>query len=116
MNENYASLLLKELRAYRTRSYLIRGFVRFTPAMNKRKDEECMTTFLDSERIFEVKLWMEEQHVKDQAILPTRVVSMDVEELRVTHYDWMRMTGELPMTTRREHENSSSQGQNIRIQ
>ena len=24
---------------------------------------------------------------------------MDVEELRVTHYDWMKMTGELPMTT-----------------
>ena len=42
---------------------------------------------------------MEDQHAKDQAILPTSVVSMDVEELRVTHYDWMRMTGELPMTT-----------------
>ena len=29
---------------------------------------------------------------------PTSVVSMDVEELRVTHYDWMKMTGKLPMT------------------
>ena len=37
---------------------------------------------------------------KDQTILPTSVVSMDVEELCVTHYDWMKMTGELPMTTR----------------
>ena len=45
---------------------------------------------------------MEEQHRKDQAILPTSVISMDVEELRVTHYDWMKMTGELPMTTRSE--------------
>ena len=27
---------------------------------------------------------------------------MEVVELRVTHYDWMRMTGELPMTTRSE--------------
>ena len=27
---------------------------------------------------------------------------MDVKELRVTHYDWMKMTGELPMTTRCE--------------
>ena len=27
---------------------------------------------------------------------------MDDKEVRVTHYDWMRMTGELPMTTRSE--------------
>ena len=52
------------------------------------------------EEILEIKLWMEEQHAKDQAILPTRVVRINVEELRITHYDWMRMTGELPMTTR----------------
>ena len=38
---------------------------------------------------------METQHAKDQAILPTGVV----EELRITHYDWIKMTAELPMTT-----------------
>ena len=27
---------------------IIREFVGYTPVMNKRKDEECMTTFLDS--------------------------------------------------------------------
>ena len=47
------------------------------------------------EEILEIRKWMETQHAKDQAILPTGVVSMDVEELRVTHYDWMKMTGEL---------------------
>ena len=26
--------------------------------------------------------------------------SCDYEEIRITHYDWMRMTGELSMTTR----------------
>ena len=52
--------------------------------------------------ILEIRNWMEEQHAKDQSILPTRVVSMDVEELRVTHYDWMKMTGELPLTTQSE--------------
>ena len=142
---------------------IIREFVGYTLVMNERKDEECMTAFLDSvivngvqdpgltpfeeflprsapladflsiglhsgagwkypsantihgiqkdtglsfqmlkdvevkeiiagvsspEEILEIKLWMEDQHTKDQAILPTRVVSMDVEELRVTHYDW----------------------------
>ena len=49
------------------------------------------------EEILEITLWVQEQFAKDQAILPTRVVSMDVEEIRVTHYDWMKMTGELPM-------------------
>ena len=49
-----------------------------------------------------IKLWMQEQYAKDQSILPTRVVSMDLEEICVTHYDWMKMTGELPMKTRSE--------------
>ena len=39
------------------------------------------------EEILEIMKWMETQHAKDQAILPTGVVSMDVEELRITHYD-----------------------------
>ena len=52
--------------------------------------------------VLEIRKWMETQHAKDQAILPTGVVNMDVEELRVTHYDWMKMTGKLPMTTRSE--------------
>ena len=45
---------------------------------------------------------MEIQQAKDQAILPMGVVSMDFEEVRITHYHWMKMTGELPMTTRSE--------------
>ena len=45
---------------------------------------------------------MEIHQAKDHAILPTGVVSMDVEEVRITYYDWMRMTGELLMTTRSE--------------
>ena len=156
---------------------IIREFVGFTPVMNRKEDEECMSMFLDKvivngvqdlgltpfeeflprsaplvdflsigihsgagwkypsddtihgiqrnrglsyqmlddvevreivagvsspEEILETRKWMEEQHAKDQAILPTSVVSMDVEELRVTHYDWMKMTGELPITTRSE--------------
>ena len=54
------------------------------------------------EEILEIRKLMETQHAKDQAILPTGVVSINVEELLITHYDWMKMTGELPMTTRRE--------------
>ena len=57
--------------------------------------KEIIAGVSSPEEILEINLWMQEQHAKDQAILPTRVVSMDVEELRVTHYDWIRMTGEL---------------------
>ena len=64
--------------------------------------KEIIAGVSSPEEILEINLWMQDQYAKDQAILPTRVVSMYVEELRVTHYDWMRMTGELPMTTRSE--------------
>ena len=154
---------------------IIQEFVRFTPVMNRKVDEECMSKFLDkvivngvqdpgltpleeflprsaplvdflsigihsragwkypsantihriqknrglsyqmlgdvevreivagvssAEEILETRKWMEDQQAKDQAILPTSVVSMDIEELCVTHYDWMKITGELLMTTR----------------
>ena len=55
------------------------------------------------EEICEINLWMQEQHAQDQSILTTKVVSMDVEEICITHYDWMRMTGKLPMKTRSIH-------------
>ena len=42
---------------------------------------------------------MEDQHAKDQSILPISFVRMDVKELRVTHYGWMKMTKELLMFT-----------------
>ena len=61
--------------------------------------QEIVAGVSSTEEIFEINLWMQEQFARDQAILPTRVVSMDVEEIRVTHYDWMKMTGELPMKT-----------------
>ena len=61
--------------------------------------KEIIAGVSSPKEILEIRTWMEIQHAKDQAIIPTGVVSMDVEELRVTHYDWMKMTGELPMTT-----------------
>ena len=57
---------------------------------------------VEVKEILEIRKWMETQHAQDQAILPTGAASMDVEELSITHYDWMKMTGELPMTTRSE--------------
>ena len=58
--------------------------------------KEIVAGVSSADEIFETTLWMKEQFAKDQAILPTRVISMDVEEIRVTHYDWMKMTGGIP--------------------
>ena len=54
------------------------------------------------EEILEIRKWIEYHQSSNQSILTTRTVSMNVEEVRVTHYDWMKMTGELPMKTRSE--------------
>ena len=64
--------------------------------------KEIIAGISSPEEILEIRKWMEIQQAKDQSILPTGVVSMDVEKVRVTHYDWMRMTGDLLMTTRSE--------------
>ena len=64
--------------------------------------EEIITGISSPEEIHEIRKWMEIHQAKDLSILPTGVVSMDIEEVLVTHYDWMRMTGELGMTTRSE--------------
>ena len=63
---------------------------------------EIVTETSSPEEILEIRKWIETHYAKDQSILLTGVVSMDVEEVQITHYDWMRMTGELPMTTRSE--------------
>ena len=141
---------------------IIREYVKFTLIMNKHRDEECMTKFLEKvkvngvqdpgltpfgeflhrsaplvdflsiglhsgagwkypsaniihgiqadrglsyqmledlefkeiiagkstpEEILEIRKWMKTHQAKDQSILSTGVVSMDVEEVRVTHYE-----------------------------
>ena len=64
--------------------------------------KEIVAGVSSSKEILEIMKWMETQHTKDQAILPIGVVSMDVEEFRITPYDWIKMTGKLSMTTRSE--------------
>ena len=62
--------------------------------------KEIVAGISSPEEVLEIRKWMEIHQAKDQSILPTGVMSMDIEEVRVKHYDWMRMTGELPMSTR----------------
>ena len=46
--------------------------------------------------IDEITSWFWDQYAIDQKILPTHVVSMDVEEIKVTLYDTLRIAGKLP--------------------
>ena len=55
--------------------------------LGKVEVKEIVARVSSPEEILEIMKWMETQHTKDQTILPTGVVSMDVEELRVTHFD-----------------------------
>ena len=64
--------------------------------------KEIITEISSPEEILEIRKWMEIHQAKDQSILPMGVRSTDVEEVRVTHYDWMRITGEILMKTRSE--------------
>ena len=52
------------------------------------------------EEILEIRRWMEYHQASNQSILPTKTVSMNLKEVRVTHYDWIKMIGELLMSTR----------------
>ena len=49
--------------------------------------KEIVAGVSSAEEILEITLWMQAQFAKDQTTLPTRVLSMDVEEIRITHYD-----------------------------
>ena len=48
------------------------------------------------QEIDEITSWFWDQYALDQKILPTHVVSMDVEEIKVTLYDTLRIAGKLP--------------------
>ena len=46
--------------------------------------EEIITGISSPEEIHEIRKWMEIHQAKDLSILPTGVVSMDIEEVLVT--------------------------------
>ena len=50
--------------------------------------KKIVTGISSPEEILEIRKWMGIQQANDQVILPMGVVSMEVEEVRVTHYDW----------------------------
>ena len=47
--------------------------------------------------------WIKHKMSLDRMDFPAEFISMDVEDLRVSSYDWMRMVGELPMDNEPVH-------------
>jgi hypothetical protein len=46
-----------------------------------------------AEEILEVRRWVEDMQEKDQRLFGTRVVSFDVEDVKATYFDTLRMAG-----------------------
>jgi len=51
------------------------------------------------EEIKDTHHWLRDQYDKDQERFGTRIISMDVEDVFCTHYDILRMAGDLEITT-----------------
>ena len=49
--------------------------------LNDVEVKETVAGVSSAAEILEITRWLQEQFAKDQAILPTRVVNMDVEEI-----------------------------------
>ena len=66
------------------------------------------------DEIDQITSWFWDHYAKDQKILPTNVVSMDVEEIKVTLYDTLRIAGRIPfkkgqLMSRREEKSIKGQ-------
>ena len=57
---------------------------------------EIVVGLSTDEEIEEITSWFWDKYAIDQKILPTNVVSMDVEEIKVTLYDTLRIAGRIP--------------------
>ena len=64
--------------------------------LNQVEVREIVVGFSTDEEIDEITSWFWDKYAIDQKILPTNVVSMDVEEIKVTLYDTLRIAGRLP--------------------
>ena len=58
--------------------------------------KEIVVGLSTEQEIEEIISWFWNKYAIDQRILPTNVVSMDVEEIKVTLYDTLRIAGRIP--------------------
>ena len=58
---------------------------------------EIVTGTSTREEIIEIHDWVTNNYLEDQAKFGSKVVSMDVEDVTVSYYNLMRMSGQLPI-------------------
>ena len=63
--------------------------------LNEIKVRELVCGVSSEDKISEVRNWIKEMHQMDQDLFATQVVSLDVEDVKVTYYDTLRMAGKL---------------------
>ena len=64
--------------------------------LNQVEVKEIIVGRSTEEEIEQITSWFWDKYALDQKILPTNVVSMDVEEIKVTLYDTLRIAGRIP--------------------
>lgn len=61
--------------------------------LDKIEVQEIVCGVSSKPEIEEIHEWVTKMNKKDQATFGTRVISMDVEDVKVTFYDTLRMAG-----------------------
>ena len=64
--------------------------------LNQVKVKEILIGSTPEKEVDEILLWFWAEYFKDQKILPTQVVSLDVEQIQATLYDVYRIAGRIP--------------------
>ena len=80
---------LEELEKYQANIGLNLGM------LNEIEVRELVCGVSSEEEISEVREWIKEIHKIDQDLFGSQVISLDVEDVKVTYYDTLRMAGKL---------------------
>ena len=59
---------------------------------------ELVTGVTEPEEIRTIVKWFCDQHGKDQALFPTKTISMDAEDVQISLYDCYRLAGKVEFT------------------
>ena len=67
---------------------------------NQIKVGEIICGISSSSEILEIHQWITDMYKIDQQTFGSRVISMDVEDVKMTFYDTLRMAGKLEISSR----------------
>ena len=85
---------LEEIEIYQER----RGLT--LEMLNQIKVQEIVCGISSGSEILEIHQWITEMYKTDQQTFGSRVISMDMEDVKMTFYDTLRMAGKLEISSR----------------